>query len=95
MLTSEQTADLQVSNGIRDLALSLPFGHPARTLYRDYVRSQANVAEDIRATGTSTSGALGEQSELIRARMEAAVIAAARELGFMQYHYDANGKRIG
>jgi len=68
---------------LRDKALSLPQGHPARIAYRDYKRSQANIAEDIRTTGNTTSSAVGEcaTEQLRRAteKVEAAIAAGENE----------------
>jgi hypothetical protein len=79
---------------LRDKALSLPQGHPARVLYRDYVRANHNMAEEVNAGDQShgylASGRNQRQLETVTAAVESAIA----ETGVTLYHFTPSGGRM-
>jgi len=57
-------------NAIRDRVLGLPTNHPHRRIYRELRRALANQAEDVRATGTTTSDIPGVEESIRQLRRE-------------------------
>lgn len=79
---------------LRDKALSLPVGHPARTAYRNHVRGCANAREEVAAGeyehGFLQAGTEGENLHCVTELVEAAIA----ETGVTLYNFTPSGGRI-
>lgn len=68
---------------LRDQALSLPLGHPARVAYRDYVRAQHNAREEFNAGqhghGHMISDNASRHLATVTEKVEAAIAAGENE----------------